>query len=89
MGRVLVFWIAVLGLAMPVRAEEYYTVENPFHDAFTNMFDIVEQPYVPFEDGGSEPPPPGVPLDGGLVALIAAGGITGYRRFRARQTHTV
>ena len=52
------------------------------------MFELVEQPYVPYAVS-EEPPPPGVPLDGGLVALIAAGGITGYRRFRARQTHTV
>jgi MYXO-CTERM domain-containing protein len=52
------------------------------------MFDIVEQPYVPYAVS-EEPPPPGVPLDGGLVALIAAGGIAGYRRLRARQTHTV
>ncbi|MEY4969001.1 MAG: hypothetical protein RLZZ261_772, partial [Bacteroidota bacterium] len=58
------------------------------HDALTNMFDIVEQPYVPYAVS-EEPPPPGVPLDGGLVALIAAGGIAGYRRLRARQTHTV
>lgn len=84
----LVFCTALLVLALQVRAEEYYTVENPFHDALTNMFDIVEQPYVPYAVS-EEPPPPGVPLDGGLVALIAAGGIAGYRRLRARQTHTV
>ncbi len=88
MVRVLVFCTALLVLALQVRAEEYYTVENPFHDALTNMFDIVEQPYVPYAVS-EEPPPPGVPLDGGLVALIAAGGIAGYRRLRARQTHTV
>jgi hypothetical protein len=87
--RVLVFCTALLVLALQVRAEEYYTVENPFHDALTNMFDIVEQPYIPMEEGGGSPPPPDVPLDGGLVALIAAGGIAGYRRLRARQTHTV
>lgn len=88
MVRVLVFCTALLVLALQVRAEEYYTVENPFHDALTNMFELVEQPYVPYAVS-EEPPPPGVPLDGGLVALIAAGGIAGYRRLRARQTHTV
>jgi len=31
------------------------------------------------------PPPPNVPLDGGLVALIAAGGAVGYKKYRDRK----
>ena len=27
-------------------------------------------------------PPPGVPLDGGLIGLIAAGGAVGYKRYK-------
>lgn len=33
----------------------------------------------------SPPPPPNVPLDGGLVALIAAGGAVGYKKYRDRK----
>jgi len=31
------------------------------------------------------PPPPNVPLDGGLVALIAAGGAVGYKKYKDRK----
>ncbi len=80
--------MALLGPAMTLRAQEPGEFVDPFQQALGDMFDIVEQPYVPYAVS-EEPPPPGVPLDGGLVALIAAGGIAGYRRLRARQTHTV
>lgn len=30
------------------------------------------------------PDPPGVPLDGGLVGLIAAGSVVGYKKYKAR-----
>ena len=33
----------------------------------------------------SPPPPPNVPLDGGLVALIAAGGAVGYKKYKDRK----
>ena len=29
------------------------------------------------------PPPPPVPLDGGLVALLAAGGAVAYKKYRS------
>ena len=35
------------------------------------------------------PPPPGdpdVPLDGGLIGLIAAGGALGYKKYKARSS---
>jgi hypothetical protein len=47
------------------------------------MFELVEHPYVP-QGAMDVPPPPGVPLDGGLTALLAAGAGLGYRRYRAR-----
>jgi hypothetical protein len=45
------------------------------------MFELVEHPYVP-EGYMDEPPPPDVPLDGGLTALVLAGGGVAYRRFK-------
>jgi len=38
--------------------------------------------------GGVPPPPsdPPVPLDGGLIALIAAGGAVGYKKYKQRNT---
>jgi hypothetical protein len=40
--------------------------------------------------GGTPPPPgepdPAVPLDGGLIALIAAGGAVGYKKYKQRNT---
>ena len=37
---------------------------------------------------GVQPPPsdPAVPLDGGLIALIAAGGAVGYKKYKQRNT---
>ena len=31
--------------------------------------------------------PPGVPLDGGLIGLIAAGGALGYKKYKARNSN--
>ena len=33
----------------------------------------------------SPPPPPNVPLDGGLIGLIAAGGAVGYKKYKDRK----
>ena len=40
------------------------------------------------QGGGNPPPPsdPSVPLDGGLIALIAAGGAVGYKKYKQRNT---
>jgi hypothetical protein len=56
--------------------------EDIFSETFENMFtsqvtnDIVD---LPQEVGN-----PAVPLDGGLTALLLAGGAVGYRKYRAR-----
>ena len=34
------------------------------------------------------PPPPNVPLDGGLIGLIAAGGALGYKKYKARNSNS-
>lgn len=70
---------AFAAAALGVRAQ----VVDPFQEAFKDMFELVEHPYVP-QGAMDNPPPPGVPLDGGLTALLVAGAGLGYRRFRAR-----
>lgn len=68
---------ALAAAALGVRAQ----VVDPFQEAFKDMFELVEHPYVP-QGAMDNPPPPGVPLDGGLTALLVAGAGLGYRRFR-------
>ncbi|MCE2816712.1 MAG: hypothetical protein LW601_06050 [Cryomorphaceae bacterium] len=56
-----------------------------FEESFTGMFELEPvEPYIP--EGIQGPLNPAVPLDGGLTALLVAGGAVGYRKFRARQT---
>ena len=70
---------AFAAAALGVRAQ----VVDPFQEAFKDIFELVEHPYVP-QGAMDNPPPPGFPLDGGLTALLVAGAGLGYRRFRAR-----
>lgn len=54
-----------------------------FEESFTGMFEIdPAEPYIP--EGVQGPLNPAVPLDGGLTALLIAGGAVGYRKYRAR-----
>jgi hypothetical protein len=78
--KFLFLFAAFAAATFGVRAQ----VEDPFQEAFKDMFELVEHPYIP-QGAMDTPPPPGVPLDGGLTALLAAGAGLGYRRFRARQ----
>lgn len=55
--------------------------ENVFDEAFSGMFDIEDLVYIP----ASTPPAPPVPLDGGLVALLTAGGAVAYRKLRTKK----
>jgi hypothetical protein len=76
----LVFLIAAFAAAsIGARAQ----VVDPFQEAFQDMFELLESPYIP-QGAMDNPPPPEVPLDGGLTALLVAGAGLGYRRFRAR-----
>ena len=62
--------------------------QNLFEESFTGMFDITpSDPYIP--EGIQGPLNPAVPLDGGLTALLVAGGAVGYRKFRARMEQQV
>jgi len=49
-------------------------------ETFSGMFDFEGPLYL--NQGVSDNPPPPVPVDGGLVALLAAGGGLAYRRYR-------
>ena len=49
---------------------------------FDNWF--AQQP-VQGPQRSTPPPPPNVPLDGGLIALIAAGGALGYKEIKKRR----
>ena len=55
---------------------------NPFDQTFQGMFDYEEPWYIP---EGTPPAPPTVPLDGGLTALLLAGGAAGYRQYTKRK----
>jgi hypothetical protein len=58
--------------------------QNLFQESFTGMFEIEPtEPYIP--EGIQGPLNPAVPLDGGLTALLVAGGAVGYRKFRAHK----
>lgn len=72
-------FLAVWGCAAALSARAEFV--DPFQEAFQGMFDLVEHPYVP-EGYMDEPPPPDVPLDGGLTALALVGGGLAYRRFK-------
>ena len=53
--------------------------ENAFEEAFEDMFQYEEPVWIP----QNTPPPHPVPLDGGLVALLAAGGAVAYKKYRS------
>ena len=56
---------------------------NLFQESFEGMFEIEPaDTYIP--EGVQGPLNPAVPLDGGLTALLVAGGAVGYRKYRAR-----
>jgi hypothetical protein len=58
--------------------------QNLFQESFTGMFDIEPtEPYIP--EGIQGPLNPAVPLDGGLTALLVAGGAVGYRKFQSHK----
>lgn len=54
---------------------------NPFDQEFKGMFNYEEPWYIP----EGTPPVPPVPLDGGLTALLLAGGAAGYRQYKKRK----
>jgi len=55
--------------------------ENAFEEAFEDMFQYEEPVWIP----QGTPPEPPVPLDGGLVALLAAGGAVAYKKYKSKR----
>lgn len=70
--------MVLLAAALGASAQE----SNVFAESFEGMFDVEAPAWIP--EGVNNNPPPPVPLDGGLVALLVAGGTVGYRRMRRR-----
>ena len=56
---------------------------NAFEEAFEDMFQFEEPVWIP----QNTPPDPPVPLDGGLVALLAAGGAVAYKNYKSKQSN--
>ena len=52
---------------------------NAFEEAFEDMFQYEEPVWIP----QNTPPDLPVPLDGGLMALLAAGGAVAYKKYRS------
>ena len=55
---------------------------NLFVETFEGMFD--SEP-IYFDSSIQDNPPPPVPLDGGLTALLLAGSVAGYRQYRKKR----
>jgi hypothetical protein len=78
--RTLIFYTFVLLMNSVFAQTESSSV---FEESFTGMFEIEPvELYIP--EGVQGPLNPAVPLDGGLTALLVAGGAVGYRKYRAR-----
>ncbi len=56
---------------------------NVFEEAFEDMFQFEAPVWIP----QNTPPPPPVPLDGGLVALLAAGGAVAYKNYKSKRSN--
>ena len=56
---------------------------NAFEEAFEDMFQFEEPVWIP----QNTPPDPPVPLDGGLVALLAAGGAVAYKNYKSKRSN--
>ena len=57
--------------------------ENAFSEAFEDMFQYEEPVFI----AQNTPPAPPVPLDGGLVALLAAGGAVAYKNYKSKRSN--
>ena len=72
---------ALFAVALPALAQ---STGNTFDETFQGMFEMSEQPiYIP--EGVQGPLNPAVPLDGGLTALLLAGGAAGYRQYKKKK----
>ena len=56
---------------------------NSFVEAFEDLVQYEEPVWIPQDT----PPDMPVPLDGGLVALLAAGGAVAYKKYQSKQSN--
>lgn len=75
---------ALLAFIVPLHSQSN---DNLFEESFSNMFNLgPDQLEISQNVGMPDSGDPSVPLDGGLTALLVAGGAVGYRKYRARST---
>lgn len=70
--------IIVAFISFTVNAQQQKKDDQLFENWFSS-----NQP-IPTPPNTTPPPPPNVPIDGGLLGLIAAGGALGYRKYKQR-----
>ena len=69
-------------MQMFAQTEDNYHFDDYISPALDDMFGYLNEPlYLPESNPPQDPP---VPLDGGLTALLLAGGATGYRQYKKR-----
>lgn len=72
-----------ISVSMAAQTEDNYHFDDYITPVFDDMFGYLDDPlYIPETNPPADPP---VPLDGGLTALLLAGGATGYRQIRKRR----
>ena len=73
-----IYTIVAAALVVSLSAQQQKKNDPLFHNWFANQ----PSPVVPVNS--TPPPPPNVPIDGGLIGLIAAGGAMGYRKYKQK-----
>ena len=80
MKKCLIF-LVLLAVSLSTTAQ---STDGTFDETFQGMFEMPQQPiYIP--EGVQGPLNPAVPLDGGLTALLLAGGAAGYRQYKKKR----
>jgi hypothetical protein len=83
-NALIVFLLAAPGLWAQESVWAQGMGDGLFEETLDGMFSHEPEPDLVDDLHNATPPPP-VPVDGGLVALLAAGGAVGYRRYRVRR----
>jgi len=69
-------------IPLGLQANDDAAAINPFIDAFEGMFDNEYLHFNELDSAVMDNPPPPVPVDGGLLALLGTGVAMGYWWFR-------
>jgi hypothetical protein len=76
-----IMFSALLAVALSSSAQSNGSM---FDETFQGMFDVPNEP-IYIAEGVQGPLNPAVPLDGGLTALLLAGGAAGYRQYKKKK----